>query len=802
MFHILLSAISQHTTAAVHGHDEVVDIMDFLFGMTFGSGLFWVVLGCCFVLTPLLWTKGYAVTEWLNGKKKTWQWFILIGTLALFCLVGCISQPEQEQHYGGWFALPVAALAISLAVLCISIKRMTDTRKRDILPPNQRWQRSLLLLTKIMISVWSFGWVIYFIAMSIVHSPHVGAELLIRSAVYSIDLFMMDYENLLLDAIASHDILKGMIVCTGFVATLCTTILLLGLVISRITAHLHLRHLKIDACHNHLYIFFGINDVSKLLANDILKHDSAARVIYVENSLAAEEKEGADDGKTRVKSLFLIRRNKFREVEDDRRKALAIANCSLYTLDIGSNDVWNMLGLQTIGRILSTEGSLGRLGKDAQLHVFFLSEETEKNMMSAAVITKDATLLEAAYSTTIYCHGHRNGINCVLEVESLEMSNSNINVRVLDSSSLALEHLKSDVANHPVSFVDVQPICTEHPGTVVSAFTSLIVGFGATGQAATRFLYEYGAFLSNDSSLQSTRRSPFHCHVVDRNMNQLKGTFVASAPGMSFKEEQEGVSINFHQMDFWSEDFYKEVLTDEFLEQLNYVVISLGNDELNMSVALLLLKHVFQKRSSSRHFRIYVRVRDKNTHMMPVAHFYNEWLSCGSRHEVLQIFGYNTAIFTYDNVVSDRYSASAKAYYDAYAQMVEGDQYDTWHQRRLSILAKGSPIWLRLQEILQKESQDRSNAVHSMTKLKLIELAGSQTTDYDTMDNALKDTLAITEHLRWMASNEIMGYTFGESKDYKQKTHPCIRPWEDLTEATQKYDYLVVKTTMGMKNEE
>lgn len=283
-------------------------------------------------------------------------------------------------------------------------------------------------------------------------------------------------------------------------------------------------------------------------------------------------------------------------------------------------------------------------------------------------------------------------------------------------------------------------------------------------------------------------------------MNRLKGTFIASSPGMSFNGEQEGVSFCFHQMDFQSEEFYKEVLTDDFLEQLNYVVISLGNDELNMSVALLLLKHVFQKRSSSRNFRIYVRVREKDAHMMPVAHFYNNWLSCNGKHEILKIFGYNTAIFTFDNVVSDWYSASAKAYYDAYAQITDGDGHATWNERRQSIIAKGAPIWTRLQEILQKESHDRSNALHALTKLKMIEKAGASTIDYNGMDQQLKDALAMTEHMRWAASLELMGYTYGETKDYKRKTHPCIQPWEKLSEDTQKYDYLVVKTTMEMKS--
>lgn len=802
MIPLLLSALPQHAAAAAHGHGEAIDVVDFLLSMTLSSGLFWAVLGCCFVLAPLLWTQGYALTEWLNGRKHTGRWAVVGGALVLFFLVGCLSQPEHEQHYGGWFALPVAVMAISLTVLAVSIKRTADATDSSTLPPNQRWQRSLLLLTKFMVTVWCFGWVLYFIAMGLVHRPHVGAELLIRSAVYAIDLFVMEYENLLLDAIASHDILKGLIVCTGFVATLCTTILLLGLVMSRIIAHLHLRHLKIDQRHGHLYIFFGINDASRLLVADILKHDPAARIIYVENSLAAEEKEGADDGKTRVKSLFLIRRNKFREVEDDRRKALAIANGSVHTLNIGTGDVWNMLGLQTIGRMLSPEGSLGRLGKEAQLHVFFLSEETEKNMMSAAVLTKDTTLLQAPYSTTIYCHGHRNGINCVLEVESLEASNTNISVRVLDSSSLALEHLKSDVENHPVSFVDVAPSGQEKAGTVASAFTSLIIGFGETGQEATRFLYEFGAFPAEGSSAQHSRRSAFHCRVVDSRMGQLEGSFRASAPGMSFDGQQQDVSISFHQTDFGSEAFYKEVLTDDFLEQLNYVVVSLGNDERNMSVALQVLKHVFQKRTNSRHFRIYVRVREKEAHMKPVTQFYNQWLTCHEGHEVLQVFGYNTAIFTFSNVVSNQRAARARAYYDAYARLADGEGHASWSERRRSIIAKGAPIWPRLQEILQKESQDRSNALHALTKLKMLELAGAPTAHYDALEQPLKDALALTEHLRWAASLELMGYTFGPEKDYKLKTHPCIRPWEELSQEVRQYDYLVVKTTLEMKSEE
>lgn len=795
MNHILLTA------AITEGHGVKIEALDFFLDMTIGSGMFWAVLCCCFVLAPLLWTKGYALTEWLYRRKLAEKCGILVGVLAVFLAVGCMSQDVNEQSYGGWFALPVAVTLISAAVLAISIKREASSDNKDGLPldSNQRWQRHLMLLAKTMVFIWSFGWALAFFCHAIVHQPHVGAELLIHSAVTSLELFMMEYDGHLLLALASYDILKGLIVCTGFVATLCTMVLLLGLVVSRIAAHLHLRHLKIDAQHNHLYIFFGINDASKLLGDDILKNDEAATVIYVENSLAAEEKAGADDGETRVKSLFLIKRDKFKAVENNRRKALAIANSSVYSLEVGNNDVWNMIGLQTVGKMLLAEGSFGRLGKDARLHVLFMSGEIDKDMMSAAILTKDITLNAAQYKTTIYSNGHRNDINCVLEVESLERSNGRLSVRVLDASSLALEHLKSNVENHPVNFVDVQTTDKECPGTVTSAFTSLIIGFGEMGQGVARFLYEYGAFVADGSTMSRSRRSEFHCHVVDKNMNKLKGGFIASLPGASLNGEQEGVDFNFHNMDLQASEFYDEVLTDDFIEKLNYVVVSLGNDEQNMSVALSLLRRVFQKRTNSRHFRIYVHIRNKESHMEPVAQYYNKWMACTGDHTILQVFGYNKAIYTFDNIVSDRYSRCAQIYYEGYAAIADGEDHQSWNQRRKSIIDKGAPIWARLQEIYLKEVQDRSNAVHALTKLKIIELAGDKAADYEDLNAQLKEVLAMTEHLRWNASNELMGYVYGEEKDYKRKTHPCIVPWEKLPEDTQRYDYIVTKTSMELK---
>lgn len=774
------------------------EMLDFLADMTCSTSMFWPVLVIACVLVLLLWMKGYNLMEGFRRMNVVSKWITHICIILLIFFVGCCSQLETEQHYGGWFALPVTAMLVSLTVVIVSVVRWAHRKADGDLPSDQQWQRQLLLLAKFMVFVWSCGWALYFVAIGLSRGPHVGAELLLRSAICSLDLFMIDFDSNIFDSVATHDMLKGMIVCTGFAAMLCTVTLLLGLVVSRLTAHLHLRHIHIDRHHNHLYIFFGINDASKLLVRDILNKDKAARIIYVENSLAAEaeDKGGSTDGKETVKSLFIHRRNKFVEVEDDGRKALAIANIAVHNLNANCSDVWNALGLQTVRRILTPKGPLGRLGKDAELHLFFLSDNREENIQSTAVMSRDTTIGNAAYLTTIYCHARRTDLNCVLEVENLESDNSRLRVRVLDSSSLALEHLRGDVDNHPVSFVDVEPLGTDAPGMVTSAFTSLIVGFGETGQEATKFLYEFGAFAGCDAG-NGWHRSPFHCHIVDRNLDELKGQFIASAPGVSFNGEDDGVSIHFHHLDYHSREFYEEVLTEQFLQSLNYVVVSLGDDERNMAVGVSILKEAFRLRKDMRHFCVYVRVRetDNHQHMQQIARHYNRWME-SSQHDVLRVFGQHAAIYTFKNIIDDQYLIDGETYYEQYADIAIGPVHPSWSERRTSILQKDAPLWSCLQEVHQKEMQDRSNAVHAMTKLRMMKLAGAPHSTYEEMDARLKENLAHTEHLRWCAANELMGYVYGPTKDYKRKTHPCIQPWENIAEETRAYDYIVVETSL------
>ena len=63
------------------------------------------------------------------------------------------------------------------------------------------------------------------------------------------------------------------------------------------------------------------------------------------------------------------------------------------------------------------------------------------------------------------------------------------------------------------------------------------------------------------------------------------------------------------------------------------------------------------------------------------------------------------------------------------------------------------------------------------------------------------DVLAQTEHLRWNASHEILGYQGNEVEGYKDEArlvHGCLRDWDKLKDITKSYDYNIVDVSLSI----
>ena len=686
------------------------------------------------------------------------------------------------------------------------------------------------------------GTVLFLYAFQCVANEHkvdfVNAEYLMRSIVCSLDLFMLDIDSNVLDLLKHHQHLKGLISIQAVLSFSCTVAVLISLVFARVRAYFKLhRKNVINEAHNHLYVFFGMNEPSLILAKSIRKKEGdRASILVVEKSPVDDDDRGGWDS---MVGMFTHKAQTFIEVEELNAMVTFTETrlCDIDKDQLEKNDILAEMNLRILKSLIL---KLADRIPDAQLHVFFFSGNEDENIRAMVNLAQDETInaVNGKIKQKFYCHARRNGLNRVAEDIAVKRG---LDVKIVDSSHLAIELLKVEETCHPVRLVDIDK---ENPTTVKSGFHSLIIGFEEAGQDAFRFLYEFGAFVDSKSTPERECRSPFHCTIVDPNMKELKGYFNAFAPAVMEKTEADGVFLNFKKTDCRSAVFYN-LLNDDFCKTLNYVVIAVGNDELGMTCAIRLFNRIWQCRPDLSHLRIFVRSyhSDKEDYMNKIAEHYNEGYNKDFRkglkgdaltnyvpQSIIIPFGQNEQIYSYDLIIDERLTVEGKLFQEGYARM-RGES-ELWDERRKLLLGyckkvkddygnkqlvtipqdKREVSLNDLRSLRRKETQDIANAQHAATKLYLLRQA--KASDYDWAgfidryfnedntprcegeldnirypglspeENKIILNLARLEHLRWNASHEMLGYREGgkdlHSCNERTREHNCLRPWEEL----------------------
>lgn len=704
-----------------------------------------------------------------------------------------------------------------------------------------RRERLLRVLASLMGLFLATGSACYLAAFCYLDADSVNAEYLLRSIVCSLDLFMLDIESNVLDHINGHDYLKGLISIQAVLSFSCTIAVLLSLIYARVRAYRRLHwQTKIDNSHNHLYVFFGMNEPSRLLARSIRNREGErALIVIVEKSLVDDKDRG---GWNSIVEMFTHREQSFADAEDlgARVTFTEVRLCDVDKEKLTKNDVLGEMNLIKLRELIQ---KLSSGVVNAELHVFVLSENEDENIQAVSVLAQDETINAGVGKITqrIYCHARRNGLNRVVEDIAVKKG---LEVHVIDSSSLAVELLKVDEKNHPVMLVETDK---DNPTTVKSAFHSLIVGFDEAGQDAFKYLYEFGAFVDSKSE---DNRSPFYCTIVDPRMKELEGYFYAFAPAVMTKNNKENVHIKMEPYDCLSKEFY-ELFDDSFKESLNYVIIAVGNDEIGMTCAIRIFNYIRQSRKDLSKLRIYVRSyqSDKECYMQKIADHYNEGYNKDCRDElpeeeqedyidqtIIIPFGQNEKIYSYRTIIDEDLAIKGKRFQESYSKM-KGEK-ELWDARRDILLGvkryeidvNGSKIAIDIplndrktslddiRSLRRKESQDIANALHAGTKLYLLRKAFED--DYDWHDfyeryfeidgvtpncegshesisykelnekeNKVILNLARLEHLRWNASHELLGYIKAGNDVHKcverTKEHNCLRPWRELDDESR-----------------
>lgn len=776
--------------------------------------------------------------------------------------------------------LPIIVLLYSLYLIIRQRVKISNYRKYNpINYPDSLWRKfktfikySLTLpkrffipqLAYFMLLFWSIGWGLYIYALWTNYESNSNvAELLGYSAMASLDLFLMDINGNILDAIGDTmtdvnvSLLKGCITIIAICSAFCSVFLIVKLFLFKLLSVYHTSRFKIRPTKgNHLYFFWGLNEKSLQLSQTIKNDDPRSIVIYIESTPEIDDE---TDGINNIINQISPTSSKLSSIDLDEQTIHLTISSEIkdVTKNEDAHAFWSSLGIEEVVELLQALSKnipvkLMEEGEDDyknQLHFFFLSENRDKNVLETQAVADNLKCNDSIISIPkyIYCSTRKNGVTSIIE-DSCTDEEKNIRTLIIDDALLSIDTLKNKQISHPIRYVDID--YDINPGTIKSSFNSLIIGFGETGRDILRYLYEFGSFL--DSNESTKERSPFNCTIIDHDIDKIKGSFISKIPALrntalNLENENSKIHINFQNYSITEIEYFDYLQKN--IHILNYVAIALGDDETNITVATEILKYARQYRENFRHFRIFVRVYNKSSfsHIQDIVKHYNKIIEDEFNvKDVIVLFGDEKEIYKYNIIVKDEFARDGKEYSDTYWKYYEiVDNRIKENKRILGIKEIEKP--LSRQEKLDKKKialfQDRENAIHAITKLYIVgkflqhhiddknkdvwewlfnlfnvsqenidskRKLKSKNVEYTELSNCelplnqLFTNLAITEHLRWNASHEMLGFVEGINKDYKRKTHSCLKPWDRLddisdTNAIRLFDYLVVETSLFLK---
>lgn len=685
----------------------------------------------------------------------------------------------------------------------------------------------------------------------------VNLEYLFHSMECSLRLFMFDIDGNIFDSIPDHQLLKGFISLQALLSFVSTLGLLIIILLSRARSYINLRYkTRISVKAPKLFLFFGADEPSLLLAADIRRVEGRDAVIVFIQQNRLSDDTGNTDG---IIGYLTNRGRNSREIEQvDGR--IELCSLSLSEVSGDSDDLLNGIDADLTIRLLSQLSSIpdshdqaDNAGNAAmrkrELHIFFLGDDEKKNVADVIALSRDRNIKELVKNgveTTMYCHARKNGPNSIVEdiveekvPDDKGNEDKHIEIRIVDSSALAIEQLKQTPELHPVELVELSE---ENPGAVTTPFSGLVIGFDEAGQDALGFLFEFGAFLDANSPDNRGVRSKFNCVAVDMRMKELSGRFMASRPELSKCKNTDGSPmVSLVDCDCRSDDFFKRIFTEKFVEDVNAVIITVGDDDLGIDIACRLFAYIRTRRADLSRLRILVRCyRSDNLDLMRRCAKHCNLGAGYGEDSVIRVFGSPSEIYTHAILIDDELLKKAKRFFKNYSAVENPAKKEIsedvlWEERREKVRNKNLPQLDKARELRRKESQDRANALHIPTKLKFFQKFVSPENkadfygryfmaddvvnregkfdkiEYPGLNNEWEKRLILNlakmEHLRWLASHIFMGYRPAPERqhgcDEHTRTHNCLIDWEAIDDESRAsgnmcyktYDYITVDTT-------
>lgn len=550
-----------------------------------------------------------------------------------------------------------------------------------------------------------------------------------------------------------------------------------------------------------VHLFWGVNDASCALAEDIHKHCKSETIIFID-----VDNKYDDDTQNKATLINITDTITLNNSEIARLEAIdaLIDHCYNGPASVNADnitDVFGFLNLKNVGDIIKNS---------SKSHIYFLSDDEEQNISAALNMQYDKRLCSmCGGKPVIYIHARRDANNELFDHYSqYDSSSTRMEMKIIDSSYLSVATLKQDAKALPVNCVNID----KATGIVDAPFTALIVGFGSTGQEAFEFLYEYSAFIGPD-----LKRVPFRCYAVDEKMNRIEWNIKEKMPAIN-DEELVLMHTPVYSREFWSK-------INGIINELNYVVIALNNDIEGLTLAVNLFNCALMNRSKKLpKLKIMLRCYENNNEkrMVEVVSKLNE--SVVGHNIEIGLFGLESQLFRYNTILSDSILNNAKMFnlvYENSSYLPEEQWKINFGKERIDniVAEKGISRYHAIYDINRRINQNIANVLHSRSKMILMGFDEQgvsdrlklyynyvnrhiiNTTAYEDCPDAdarLLLNLAIVEHERWIAAHKLMGFVWGEETNLVKKTHRNMCPWDKLDEVTKSYDCRVINTTIKL----
>ena len=679
--------------------------------------------------------------------------------------------------------------------------------------------------------IWVCGVILYMVGFNEHGSAASNVALLLRSSLSSMEMFVSHSDLIEVnEKFHGNPTYMALFALTHFCAVAISAIFILRLFGFRLVSWVKV--MKAYICswlplNCNYYVMFGVNSNTLMLANSIHKKrkEEKQRIIFINMP-----EKGHSHAATRFSFSHFFHSDSNgidKYLEDIEMMGALLFNSSRSfdnpILKHSIDDVFKVfqaldfswivrMPLQNLLRNSATRKNKKFNG--SKVEFFFLSDEEKDNLIAVTVLQKiqKKQIDYKNFSFNCYCHARKSQNNAAM----LNEGALTFKVHIIDTSNLAVLDLKRDNRFHPVNFVEKDT----NTGTVKSAFTGMVIGFGETGRDAFRFLYEFSSFTKDNQGNPSAKK----IHVIDKDIDDLKAEFLEEAPVLKNNSEIEWWNVkSTHSAGYW--DKLKSVI-----QELNYIVISVKDDEEAVGIATSIFEYAYRYRNNLNRFKIFVRLRNsmREDFLRKHKEFFNVIVPFGS---VMDAFSYETINIDVLEKAAKRFKYRYDILYGAKFDAIENgneEEYadEVWLKRRKVYLEETDAVKRKESEIKiwYQEEQDRSNVWHIYTKIALVnEDVTPESLQLDSNKQLLQN-LSDCEHLRWNAKMELLGFEPATSEDIKKedekskdkqrdpwrslklRRHECIVDCQTLhfnpvLAKTISYDESAVKLSFEMRDE-